>query len=466
MHLTFGHFFHFLSLKNLFLAGIIASSLSCSLSSEEISTDPSVKLRFSADTIFFDTIFSEIPSISKRLRVFNDHNKAINIASIKLVDANTPYSITVNGVEGISFGTTKILAKDSILVLVKADITGRGVDSPYVVEDQLQFSTNGNNQEVSIFSWGQDANYLKDSVLVCNTTWTAGKPYVIFDHVLVDTLCTLTIEPGTRIFSHIGSNIYVKGSIKVNGVADDRVLFMNDRFDGNYANYPGQWGGIIFLEGSKDNEIRFADIRNADIGVWLGTPDDDDIADLVIENSIIENMAQYALLAFTSDLEMTNCLLDNVGEIAFAGFAGGNYQLKHNTIVNYGYGFFKRQPSFVVSDQVELSDGSIIQAPVNLTFQNNIIWGSSTEEVSLLNEAGENFVLSMSNNLLKTTNDVFTGFDNIINSDPLFKDSEAFNYQLDSLSPAINAGTNLGIMLDLPGNARTAPVDIGAYEKQ
>ena len=72
----------------------------------------------------------------------------------------------------------------------------------------------------------------------------------------------------------------------------------------------------------------------------------------------------------------------------------------------------------------------------------------------------------MSNNLIKTSNDFFVGFDNIINSDPLFIDPEAYNYELDTLSPAINAGADLGVMLDLLGNIRTAPSDIGAYEKQ
>ena len=462
-----GNLFRLFSLPTIILLGIIASSLSCSLSSEEISTDPNVKLRFSEDTLFFDTIFSEIPSISKRLRVFNDYNNAINIASINLSDTNTPYTITVNGIEGTSFGSTKVHAKDSILLLVKAKINGRGTDSPYVLEDDLLFSTNGNNQEVSIFSWGQDVNYLKDSILVCNTTFTAGKPYVIFDHILVDSLCTLTVEPGTRIFSHIGSNIYVKGSLKVGGSADERVVFMNDRFDGNYAGYPGQWGGIIFLEGSKSNEIKYADIRNAEIGIWLGTPDDDDTADLMIENSIIENMSQSGLLAFTSDLEMTNCLLNNAGEIVFAGFAGGNYDLKHNTIANYGFGFFRTQPSFVISDQLQLSDGSIIAAPINLTLQNNIVWGSSGDEISFLNDGGEEFVLSMSNNLLRTTNEfLFSGYNNIINEDPLFIGPELFDYQLDIPSPAINSGANLGISMDLLGYTRSTPPDIGAYEKQ
>ena len=457
---------HTFSLHNLLLAGILALGTACSLTSEELSTDPSITLRFSADTIFFDTIFSEIPSVTRRLRVYNDHNTAINIASINLADPNSSYTITVNGIEGKAFAKTKIFANDSILVLLRANINNRDSLSPYVIEDQLIFITNGNNQEVSIFSWGQDAVYLKDSILVCNTTWTAGKPYVIFDNILIDSLCTLTIEPGARIFSHLGSSIFIKGSIEVNGTADERVLFMNDRFDGNYAGFPGQWGGFVFLEGSKNNKIRFTDIRNAEVGIWLGTPDDDAIADLVLENTIIENMTESALLAFTSDLEMTNCLLNNTGQIVFAGLAGGNYTLAHNTLANYAFGFFKTQPTLVITDQLELSDGSIIQGSVSLELNNNIIWGSSVKEIELLNEAGLDFNLNMLNNLLRTTDETFAGFNNILNKDPLFIDPVLFNYQLNSLSPAVNMGADLGIMIDLLGNVRSNPPDIGSYEEQ
>jgi hypothetical protein len=457
---------HIISVQNLFLLVILASGVSCSLNSEYISTDPSLTLRFSNDTIFFDTIFTEIPSVSKRLRVYNDHGSAVNIATISLADPNTPYIITVNGIKGTAFEATRILAKDSILILLEANIGDRDSLSPYVVEDQLLFSTNGNNQEVSVLSWGQDANYLKDSVLACNTTWKAGKPYVIFDHVLVDTLCTLNIDAGTRIFSHLGSKIFVKGSIKVNGTADDRVLFINDRFDGDYSLFPGQWGGILFLEGSKNNEIRYADIRNAEVGIWLGTPDTDNLADLVLENCIIENMSESAVLAFTSDLEMTNCLLNNAGQFVFGALAGGNYTLQQNTIANYSFGFFKSQPTFVVTDQLELSDGSIIEGSIDLVLNNNIIWGIGADEIELHNDTGLDFNLMMTNNLLRTTNEQFTGFGNILNEDPLFVDPELFDYQLDSLSPAINMGANLGIGIDLLDKARSIPPDIGAYEKQ
>ena len=457
---------HKLSLQNLFLLLIITLGISCSITSQEISTDPTHRLRFSQDTIFFDTIFTEIPSVTKRLRVYNDHNSAVSIASIALADPATSYLVTVNGTKGTSFEATKILANDSILILLEANIFDRDSLSPYVIEDQLLFSTNGNNQEVSVFSWGQDANYLKDSVLACNTTWTAGKPYVIYDHILVDSLCTLTIEPGTRIFSHLGSNIFVKGSLQVNGQAHDRVLFMNDRFDGDFSLYPGQWGGITFLEGSNNNMIRYADIRNAEVGIWLGTPDDDDQADLILENCIIENMTGSAVLAFTSDLEMTNCLLNNAGQFAFGGLAGGNYTLLHNTIANYAFGFFKTEAAFVITDQLELANGNIIQGAVNLNLDNNIVWGSSIDEILLLNEAGSSFTISMTNNLLKTSDENFIGFNNIINEDPLFIDPANFNYKLDDLSPAINAAAASGLTIDLEGNSRSDPPDIGAYENQ
>lgn len=455
-----------ISTQNILLLAILASGVSCSLNSEDFSTDPSLTLRFSNDTIFFDTIFTEIPSVSKRLRVYNDHSGALNIATISLADPNTPYTITVNGIKGTAFETTRILANDSILILLEANIGNRDSLSPYIIEDHLLFSTNGNNQEVFVLSWGQDANYLKDSVLACNTTWKAGKPYVIYDHVLIDTLCTLNIEPGTRIFSHLGSKIFVKGSIKVNGTAAERVLFINDRFDGDYSLFPGQWGGILFLEGSKNNEIRYADIRNAEVGIWLGTPDADNLADLVLENCIIENMSESAVLSFTSDLEMTNCLLNNSGQFVFGAIAGGNYVLQHNTIANYSFGFFKSQPTFIVTDQLELADGSTIEGSIEMVLNNNIIWGIGADEIELHTDTGLGFNLMMTNNLLRTTNEQFTGFDNILNDDPLFIDPELFDYKLDSLSPAINQGASLGIGIDLLGNVRSIPPDIGAYEKQ
>ncbi len=423
-----------------------------------------VQLRFSADTVFFDTLFTEIPSITKRLRVYNDRDRPLIIDQITLADPDTPYRITVNGRQGTSFSEVRILARDSILILLEALLPARDSLAPFVVEGRLIFNPQHSSQEVIILSWGQDAHYLKDTVLACNTTWTTGKPYVLFGSVLVDSLCTLTLEAGTQVYAHNNATLYIGGRLQVNGTADKRVLFTNDRLDEPFASAPGQWNGLVFLPGSNNNTIQFADIRNAVNGIWLGTPDNDTLPDLVLNNCRLENMLQSAVLAFTSDLDMTNCLLANSGQFVFAGLAGGHYRLTHNTLANYAIGLTKTQPVLAATDRLELNDGSVLEEALTLYLTNNIVWGLADDELVILNETTYPLLLQARNNLLRTTDDRFAGGSNILNADPLFVDPYLFNYKPDSLSPAIDAGLPVGITTDLEGNPRNATPDIGAYE--
>ncbi len=421
------------------------------------------QLRFSADTVYFDTLLTTVSSITKRLRVYNDNDKAVTIKSIGITNSSDAFSIIVNGVEGNNFTNTDLLGGDSLLVLLKANLQEQNQNLPFVVEEALLFSTNGAEQQIPVIAWGQDAHFLRDSILVCNTVWTTGKPYVIYDNILVDSLCTLVIEPGTRIFSHIGSSIYIKGTIESKGNAQSPVLFMNDRFDNGFDNALGQWGGVVFLKGSKSNIMEFTTIRNAQNGIWLGTPDEDDIPDLVMNQCIIENMSGSGILSFSSDLSMTNCLINNCVEFNMAGLAGGNYDLKHNTFANFGFGFFRNQPILVFTNNLQLSDGSAIYDDLNATVENSIVWGNQNEELQF-SDAGEKlFNVSLTNNLLRTELLEFET-DNILNQNPLFVEPSEFNYRIDSLSPAIDVGVDLGILIDLDSLQRDSKPDVGAYE--
>lgn len=421
------------------------------------------QLRLSADTIYFDTLISTVKSVTKRLRLYNDESKAVTIEHIGISNSSNAFSIIVNGIEGTDFDNTNLLPGDSLLVLLNANLEEQNQDLPYVIEETLSLTTNANEQRVPVIAWGQDAHFLRDSILVCNSTWTAGKPYVIYDNILVDSLCSLTIEPGTRVYSHVGSNIYIQGTIHSNGTAQEPVVFMNDRFDSGFDTAPGQWGGITFLEGSKDNTFDFTQIRNAQDGIWLGTPDNDTIPDLVMTNSIVENTTGSGVIAFTSDLSMTNCLVDNCGEFAMAGLAGGNYILLHNTFANFGYGFFRNQPVMVLTNNLQLNDGSIILGDLIAQAQNNIIWGNFSDEFFAVDSGDKLFDLTLTNNLIRTTDASVTD-GNIVNEDPLFLSSQEFNYRIEDQSPAIDVGLNLGITTDLDSLQRDTKPDLGAYE--
>ena len=442
----------------------------CTPEEEEITIDPKANLTFSTDTLFFDTLFTDTVSFTGRFRVFNPQDNAVNLSSISIATGgNSFYDLYINGIKGKQFQDQVILGKDSLLVLVEVTIPSRDENTPFLVEDSVVFVTNDNIQNVNLVAWGQDAHFFrKDSIIVCNTFWPADKPYVLYGSVLVDSLCQLTIEEGAEIYMNKGATIFVGGSLKVLGSPDQPVLFSNVRLDIEHA--PGQWVGMVFLEGSVKNKIDHATIRNAQIGVRLGTPDNDTIPDLVISNSIIENMSEFGVLAFTSDLWAYNLVVNNCVKSTGAHFAGGNYVYQHCTFANYSIGLFNEAPALIFTDNLELDDGSLLQADLYTQLQNNIIWGDHQDSEELLFNAsgGPDFQVLLEYCLIRSQNEDFDINNNILATDPdfpKFVDPREFDYQLDTLSPAQDQGRLLPINKDLLGNPRDEQPDIGAYER-
>lgn len=430
---------------------------------ENISGDPSLKLAFSKDTVIFDTIFTSVGSITRRFKVYNRNRQALNISGIQVAGGNSsPYIITLNGDEGKEFQNVEIFGEDSLLILVKARIDPTIQDMPFIVEDSIMFQTNGNNQQIKLLAWGQNAHFLNDSILACNSIWQNDKPYVIINSILVDSLCTLTIEKGVRVFLHNNSNFYVGGKLIVNGAPDDKVVFTNDRLDEPYKSAPGQWNGIFFLEGSKDNVIDHAVIKNAQYGIWLGTPDNDTTPDLILSNSTIQNIASTGLICFTSDLDAYNLVINNCGQFTLANFAGGHYRYTHLTVANYAFDFIHNDPSVIFADYIELGDGSVIKGDLDVSVVNSIIWGSLDNEI-VFDLSDQITRLAFSSNFIKTQTDTFA-LHNAINLDPEFLMPELFNYKLDSTSRAINAGVTTFVLKDIEGKDRGTQPDLGAYE--
>lgn len=81
------------------------------------------ELRFSKDTIYLDTVFTNISSSTYNLKVYNKSNKDISIPSISLGRGfNSYYRLSVDGITGQFFENTEILAKDSIYIFIETTI--------------------------------------------------------------------------------------------------------------------------------------------------------------------------------------------------------------------------------------------------------------------------------------------------------------------------------------------------------
>ena len=453
-------------MKNIIQALLVAFIviISCTPEDEKINSGSIQPLAFSTDTIIFDTVFAEVGSITKRLIVGNPNKNAVNISSITLAGGSgSPYTIFVDGVANDLFQDELLLGDDSLLVLVQVLIDPRDEDLPFLVKDSIIFNTNNISQDVKLISYGQDGNFLNDSILICNTVWDSERPYIINNSILIDTLCSLTIKKGVRVFSDNNSFIFVKGNLIVEGEAESPVSFSNSRLDEGFVNAPGQWGGIIFLPGSKDNDINFASIRNAQVGLNLDTFDNDTIPEVIVNNTIIENMSASGILTIGADVFATNVLIDNCAEFMTGNFGGGYHTYIHCTFANSQSDFFHQTPSFAFTDNFNQNDRTLISDLV-INVNNSIVWGNLDEEL-LFDVSGETAsVLIIANSILKTSLELDIN-NNLLNEDPRFLDPANFNYRLDTLSPAKDAGMPTSLLFDLDANPRDENPDLGAYER-
>lgn len=429
-------------------------------------TDSAAKLRFSTDTLWFDTVFTSVGSTTKRIKIFNDNSKSVKIADIRLGGgAASAYKINIDGVPTDNFQNFELAGKDSAYIFVKVKIDPTASTLPFIVEDSIQFSTNGNLQQVQLATYGQNANFLQDSILKSSMHWTSTLPYVIIgDGVLVDTGIILTIDKGAKIYFHKNAQLLVRGTLKVNGTVSDSVAFQSDRLEQPYFDEPGQWNSIQFLSPSRNNLINYAVIKNAVFGVIVGTLPADPNIDVTIQNTVIKHMTVTGIFGINARVESYNNLFFDCGQYAFFGAYGGKYYIKHCTIGNFTAANFSRStPSILLADFLQDATTNPLQAEI----VDNIIWGDLVDEFNLaIKGAAPSIVFDY--NLVKSTLKTLPKDNNIFNKDPLFLQPQKENFHLkDNTSPAYQKGTPLvGSVFtkDLDGKTRSATPTLGCYE--
>lgn len=461
------------SLSNLFVCLMLAGLFGVSCKKEKFFTGQT-KLQISTDTVWFDTLFTKEPgtkypiSVTKIFSVRNKENATVKASFSLSGGTASPYRINVDGVAGPEIRDIEIGPKDSVFVFVQCTLEANNTLNPVLVTDSLITRVNGGEQKTYLAAWGWDAHYFHSVILPCNETWSdKTKPFVIIDNVLVEKGCTFTIKEGVKVYNSARSVLIVAGTLTIAGTETEPVVFSGDKPTWSVAKEPNQWGGIYLTVGSTGNTIKNASIRNATIGVRVDSLPISGSWNLELENTEFMYCGQACVAGITANIRAQNCLFAQTGTYSFAGLLGGNYDLRHCTFytdVNFGT---RNNGHFALTNTWRDDQGRILKtAALSCNLYNSIIDGNLTEELSIDDKGSASFSTDIRQNLIRSKSKPFAG--NTWNQDPLFHDTRQGDFNLDTLSPAINAGMVLSpaILKDMKGRGRSVPPDLGCLERQ
>jgi hypothetical protein len=472
-------------------------------------TDPGARVEISQDSVLFDTVFTSIGSATQNIRIRNKNQQKIKITSIQLAGGSaSAFKVNVDGSPGTSFSDIEIAAEDSMYIFLQVNVNPNNLNSPFIIRDSLIFLVNGNTQKVQLEAWGQNAYYhhpksaikFKDGSFLpfslCDSlpgsftmngsevVWNNDKPHVIYGYCVVDEFQKLRIQAGTKIYMNNRSSLWVYqgGEIKILGQKGNEVIIQGVRREKEYEDKPGQWDRIWINEGSNNNEIDYAIIKNGFIGVQAELFGDSlgGKGQLKLTNTKIQNMSKWGLYCFAYKVFAGNNVVSNCLEYCVKIQAGGAYLFLQNTFANYWSQPDKTRelPAFILNNYNEDPNTHQIQVlPLNAYFGNCIIDGKLDNELSMDVKNDNTFApkYKFSSCLVKSTNNLSDTSHYLdlrkVGEALKYKDVAKYNFEPDGEGQvkdfkgpnAVNDQSYF--MTDINGKARNPViVNAGAYE--
>lgn len=469
---------------------------------EKFTTDGADKLEFSTDTLRFDTVFTELGSATRILKVYNRHKESIRISKIYLEKgASSKFNLNVDGLPGDSHSNIEIAPEDSLYVFAEVTINPDAPPSasPFILAENLIFETNGNVQTVVLEAWGQNAVYLPSRYGAGGVVgygcdggewvWDDPRPYVIYGVLGIDD-CTVRIPAGTRVYVHGGLAKQVTdtaiyryndgflaffgtGRLIVEGTLENPVIFEGDRLEPEFDEESGQWTGIWLQAGTTGHRIEHCIVRNSIIGIRA-----DSAVDLTLKNTQIYNTANSGLIGIHAKIDAENCLFWGNGGFSIQLEYGGDYNFTYCTAASYGVdGVTLRMGNYLCLDPL---CSNYVSNPLKARFQNCILMGGRADQIALDNgfNSPAQFDYQLKNcivrvkDLIKDTAypDFFDHCQPCLNADSqdtIFIDPYRNLYRLDTMHSIANryAVPIQSIEKDLDGKMRDATTpDAGCYE--
>jgi len=310
---------------------------------DDFTTDPSLLLTFSAETVEFDTVITAEGSSTRTLMVSNRGDEGLRIVAVEFEKGSaSPFRANVDGVflDGGRGTDFEVRTRDSIFVRLECTLPETDKDETTTYEDRLLFHLeSGVTQSVSVTAIGMDVYRWTDVTLTEDMTLESGRPVLVDGPLTVSEDVTFTIKAGTRLFFRDNGSLIVRGTLKVEGEEDRPVVLRGDRTDRllwymPYDNMPDRWNGIVLTNGSKGHEIKWMDLHSSRWGIRAEN------TDLSMQSSRLHNIS--GITAETSfGIYLKNCdfTADNVCISNAMGHAlyllGGKASLTHCTMAQY-----------------------------------------------------------------------------------------------------------------------------------
>lgn len=444
---------------------IAAACLGC----DPLANPVSGSLSFSSDTVSFDTVFSGTGSSTREFRAVNRENDPVLIDRIWLGGGeDSPFRLNINGVPGTGAEDIVLARKDSIFIFVEVTIDPTGDDSPLAIVDSVNFVSGGFAGRVILEAWGQDI-WLVDEDIYTDLVWTEGKPYVITGKLFIDTLATLTLDQGTRVFFHYGASVTVAGSLHSSGTPDKRVLLATDRLEDEYTDVPGRWKGIRFLDCSRNNSLIFTDVRNAVMAVELAGKGSS-VPDLLLNGTRLMHNTVASLVARNADVFAVNSVFAHSGFSTVSLTEGGSGEFIYCTMESRWEYAYRSQPvMFIGPGKGVLPDVTVINSVITGTLDNELHINASAPVAAASFRADSSLIKVDTLKSIWYSGILFR--DVLTRQNPRFIDESIYDFRPDTLSPLLDrAGRTEAVTW--PSDIRDKPrvnddgPDIGAYERQ
>ena len=456
----------------LFAAGIL-TIISCKKTGTI--TDHNASVYASADTLHFDTVFTTTGSVTQFVKIFNNNDQNLVLSNVQLMGGKSSYfSMNVDGLAGTTFSNIEIAPNDSVYIFVKVSVDSNNKQRPFIVQDSIQYSFNGNTRWIQLDAYGRNAIYLRNKVITQDTTFSDSLPVVILGGLYILPSKTLTIAAGTQIYAHADAAIQVYGTLKANGDSTKRISFQCDRLDDPYSKYPGSWPGIYFLDQSDNSVLNFTNIKNAYQGVIVNNPSLSNGTKLTLNQCIIDNISAEGILASNTSVTVVSSLISNCGTNVSI-VSGGTYLFNQCTIVSYDNDYISHKIPVV---NVSNNDGTNTYL-LKCIFNNSIIYGQGglvDNEIGVNQMKGNaGFILNFDNvfyKLKKPLNNANVLFDTSTEfgfHTPAFVSLDFSNHLYDfhlqdsSVCLSVPANQNYLSNYDLSGNVWGTPQSIGCY---